>query len=551
MLHCLQTQGGLSVLALLLITVQETTTHDPFLLPQPQELTFLPVEDAAGVSLERVRVCFYPLSETPRLRSAAIRWLASAGHADDAVDSSECERLGRDDHVSVEAKTWVSLRVVVEGEVPDLDPLPPTGYTLQVLDREIRLVSRSEEGLYYALATLTQLTMVKDRPVRPLHIRDWPVLPNRGVMLDVSRNRVPTIATLRRLVALYSSLKLNQLQLYTEHTFAYAGFERVWNGTGALTAADIRALEAFCHHHFVQLVPNQQSFGHMQHWLKRDDLRGLAESPEGQARLFAGDYCCSMWNDPPLTPYSLAPDQASLDFLSSLYDQLLPLFPHASAVNVGLDETFDLGSGKSRDAVARLGARGVYLDFLHRLHQRVGTHGMALMFWGDIVAADADPAVRAHIPAGAVVMEWGYEAHHDFATRARWYHEGGVRYYLCPGAPPPRSIRPTSVLPARPSEIDICPSAPSVDQRLDRPPQQEWPACCPTEHLTPALSHTHPRAVAHRYLRLADAGRADRQHAGQRLPRRTGGSRPRCGGSPRYRSLTRSLAVCLSVRFFS
>ena len=59
-------------------------------------------------------------------------------------------------------------------------------------------------------------------------IEDWPDFAVRGVMLDVSRDRVPTMQTLRDLVDRLAGWKINQLQLYMEHTFAYAGHEDVW-----------------------------------------------------------------------------------------------------------------------------------------------------------------------------------------------------------------------------------------------------------------------------------------------------------------------------------
>ena len=49
-------------------------------------------------------------------------------------------------------------------------------------------------------------------------------------MFDVTRDRVPTMATLYELVDLLASLKINQLQLYSEHTFAYHGHKRITNG---------------------------------------------------------------------------------------------------------------------------------------------------------------------------------------------------------------------------------------------------------------------------------------------------------------------------------
>ena len=54
-----------------------------------------------------------------------------------------------------------------------------------------------------------------------MKITDWPDYPQRGVMLDISRDKVPSMETLYQLIDLLASWKINQLQLYTEHTFAY------------------------------------------------------------------------------------------------------------------------------------------------------------------------------------------------------------------------------------------------------------------------------------------------------------------------------------------
>jgi hexosaminidase len=54
-----------------------------------------------------------------------------------------------------------------------------------------------------------------------LKIRDWPDFARRGVMLDISRGRVPKLETLLELVGHLADFKINEFQLYTEHTFAY------------------------------------------------------------------------------------------------------------------------------------------------------------------------------------------------------------------------------------------------------------------------------------------------------------------------------------------
>ena len=55
-------------------------------------------------------------------------------------------------------------------------------------------------------------------------------------MLDISRTKVPTMDTLLTLIDQFSTLKYNQIQLYTEHTFAFSnqGWSKAkWQKDGA------------------------------------------------------------------------------------------------------------------------------------------------------------------------------------------------------------------------------------------------------------------------------------------------------------------------------
>ena len=180
-----------------------------------------------------------------------------------------------------------------------------------------------------------------------MHIVDWPDYAHRGVMLDITRDRVPTMQTLYALVDLLASLKLNQLQLYTEHTFAYAGHDIVWQDASPMTGEEVLLLDAYCRDRYVELVPNQNSFGHMHRWLKFDEYRPLAESPDGILHGFSTVK----------EPYSFCPiDPGSIALLEDMYDQLLPHFS-SRQFNVGLDETWDLGEGRSKEPCATRRAR--------------------------------------------------------------------------------------------------------------------------------------------------------------------------------------------------
>ncbi|MCI0484908.1 MAG: beta-N-acetylhexosaminidase, partial [candidate division NC10 bacterium] len=252
-------------------------------------------------------------------------------------------------------------------------------------------------------------------------ITDWPDFTHRGVLLDVSRDKVPTMETLFDLVDLLAGWKINQLQLYMEHTFAYRGHEVVWQRASPLTGDEIEALDAVCRNRYVELVPNQNSLGHMHRWLIHEPYRRLAECPKGIVHPFS----------PSPEPYGLCPvDPGSLALLSDLYDQLLPHFS-SSQFNVGLDETLDLGQGRSAAACAQKGVEGVYLEFLGQIHRLVTQRGRTMQFWADVIRDR--PALIGTLSKDVIPLEWGYEGNHPFAERGRLFADAGLRFYVCPG----------------------------------------------------------------------------------------------------------------------
>ncbi len=323
--------------------------------------------------------------------------------------------------------------------------LPAEGFALEVDALGARLSHADENGLRYGLAALEEIHAQCGGELPGLRLRDWPDFPVRGYMLDVSRDRVPTRATLVRLTALLARLRLNQLQLYTEHTFAYRGHEEVWRDASPLTADDVRWLDAECAARGIQLVPNQQSFGHMERWLRHPRYRPLAETPDGW-QLADGSR---------RPPTSLAPTAESLAFVRSLHAELLPHFTSRS-VNVGCDETFELGQGRSRAECDARGRGRVYWDFVSRIVAGLRAEGRTVQIWGDIVANH--PELVPELPLeGLVALVWGYEAPLDpasvpaevlallerlgqsreelrgFAVRVAPFAARGVPFFVCPG----------------------------------------------------------------------------------------------------------------------
>lgn len=308
--------------------------------------------------------------------------------------------------------TGTPVPVSVPLHVLRSDAIRPEGFRLGIGPDGITLEHRDDNGRRYGEATLDQIRAQSPTHLPGLAIEDWPDFPVRGYMLDVSRDRVPTRATLERLVEVMALARINQFQLYTEHTFAYRDHEVVWRDASPITPDDVVWLDRLCQAHGIELVANQNCFGHMHRWLEHPEYRDRAEAPDG-FELLPGV------RRPPAV---LAPTEDNAAFALGLLDELLPNFT-SRRVNVGCDETFELGEGASAAEVADRGREAVYLDHLLRIAGPLTDQGREVQFWADVLRRD--PSLVKQLPEGVVPIAWTYEAPPGPAEAARRREELG------------------------------------------------------------------------------------------------------------------------------
>jgi hypothetical protein len=240
----------------------------------------------------------------------------------------------------------------------------------------------------------------------------------RGYLLDISRDRVPTLKTLREIVDLLARCRYNQFQLYMEHTFAYANHRDVWEVADPLTPGEIRKLDAYCQMQGVELVANQNSFGHLERWLVHPAYNHLAKFPRGGA--------VTPWGTVKKEPTTLDPaNPGSIRLVEELFAELLPNFS-SPLVNIGCDETFEISDPEE------------YLGFLLKVCDCVRAHGKRPMFWGDVILKH--PALVSRLPKDLIALDWGYEGNHPFERECAAFRSAGLDFYVCPGTSSWRSL---------------------------------------------------------------------------------------------------------------
>lgn len=139
-------------------------------------------------------------------------------------------------------------------------PAEPKAYRLEINPRGLSLAAGDAPGFFYGVQTLRQLFRPSPPRFPAVTIDDAPAYPHRGVLIDITRGRVPTLDALRELVDGLGEAKVNLLMLYIEFAFAFPGHPDIGRGMGQLAPDEARALVEYARARHVEVVPALQAY---------------------------------------------------------------------------------------------------------------------------------------------------------------------------------------------------------------------------------------------------------------------------------------------------
>ena len=300
--------------------------------------------------------------------------------------------------------------------------LPAERYQLSVTEDGVRITGGSDEALLHGVCTLRQWIR-RNGPLLPcLEIEDWPDLLHRGFYQDISRGRVLTMESLKRTVDLLCEYKINEFQLYIEHTYLFRNLSEAWRDEDPLEAEDILELDAYCRERHIELIPSLATFGHMYQILSTKTCAELCELRDSEKKPFSYTYAIRRHTINPTHP-------GALDLVKGMITEYRALFT-SRKFNICCDETFDLCSDRSAEAAAREGAHNLYIRYLAELCRWLLEQGITPLFWGDVLGTV--PESFRMLPEGVICLNWGYEPDYP-EDEIRNLAKLGATQYACPG----------------------------------------------------------------------------------------------------------------------
>ena len=279
------------------------------------------------------------------------------------------------------------------------------GYVISIEKNSILVLAQSEVGLFYGFQSLQQLFKQQQIPCGQIY--DKPSFAIRAWQDDISRGPIPTLSQLKKEIEILSHYKLNYFTLYTEHVFKYVQHPGIAPADG-ISAADIIALKAFAKLHHVQLIANQQSFGHLEKLLNTPGYQDLAESK-----------------------HIISPANArTYPLLKNFFEEQNKAYG-SRFFHINADETFGLGSGQNKELANSMGIGNLYAFHIKKLNKLLQEQGNTLVMWSDIIASY--PEIIPQLPKDIVLVPWAYDGAESFINYLKPIAESGFSFWVAPG----------------------------------------------------------------------------------------------------------------------
>ncbi len=217
-----------------------------------------------------------------------------------------------------------------------------------------------------------------------------------GVMIDMSRNAVMNLPSLKKFIAILKKMGYNCVMLYTEDTYEikeepYFGYLR-----GRYSEEELRELDDYAYSLGVELIPCIQTLAHLNAYIR--------------------------WGKTPVdcNDILLTDDERTYSLIDKMLAASRRCF-RSELIHLGMDEAHMLGRGKHLSIYGYEKSEDIMNRHLKRVRELADKHGYKPMIWSDMYfrswnngsySAGADGIIPEHVKSdydkGVIPVYWNY-----------------------------------------------------------------------------------------------------------------------------------------------
>lgn len=265
------------------------------------------------------------------------------------------------------------------------DPSRSDYYELHISPDGVRIVSPTAAGLFYGIQSLKQLIGVYGRRLPQTNIFDWATAPLRCDHYDL-RTVHPGFSHLKAYMEEMAEFKINYLLIEYEDKLPFQDLKQLRH-PHAFTEEELRQLLEAAHDNFIEVIPLQQTFGHLEYVLKHPEFVCLREQPNHVAEL------CPLKED-------------SYRLVCQLVHEIAGLHPESHFLHLGGDEVWSIGTCKECKE-SGLTPASLFIRFINRIAEYAIELGKQPIIWHDMLK-DATDEELAALDKRITVAVWIY-----------------------------------------------------------------------------------------------------------------------------------------------
>ena len=182
-----------------------------------------------------------------------------------------------------------------------------------------------------------------------------------GVMIDCSRNAVPSVAGLKRFFDVISKMGYNCAMLYTEDTYEVKGEPRFGYKRGRYSIEELKEIDRYAASVGIELIPCIQTLAHLNAIFRWGEYKKILD----------------------IDDILLMEDERTETLIENMFASLSEAIS-SRKIHIGMDEAHNVGRGKYLDKHGLCDRYEILLRHLNRVCEIAKKYGYEPMMWNDM-----------------------------------------------------------------------------------------------------------------------------------------------------------------------